>query len=159
MIVVAGQKNSLSPSLLLKLQLETQTPIEVNPDSIYKPIERPEPVKTKLVVPKKLEEALPYASKPKDERQRKKKGYLSKRAVIMDADERRKESFIQALNTIRKAKQAIRKSKKEERKTQAAKTNAQKEAKLEASRKARLKRKYRSDGKKEKAQSAKRAKT
>ncbi len=144
---------------MIQLQLETQTPIEVNPDSIYKPVERPEQVKTKLVVPKKLEEALPYASKPKDERQRNKKGYLAKRAVIMEADERRKESFIQALNTIRKAKQAIRKSKKEERKSQVEKSNAQKEVRLEAVRKARLKRKYRSEGKKEKIQSAKRAKT
>ena len=143
----------------LQLQLETQTPIEVNPDSIYKPVERPEQVKTKLMVPKRLEEALPYASKPKDERQRKSKGYLSKRAVVMEADERRKETFIQALNTIRKAKQAIRKSKKEERKTQTEKTNTQKEVRLETGRKARLKRKYRSDGKKEKIQSAKRAKT
>ena len=64
-----------------QLQIETNTPIEVNPDSIYKPIERHEKKFNKLFVSKRLEEALPYASKPKEERKRKKKSYASKRAV------------------------------------------------------------------------------
>lgn len=64
-----------------QLQIETQTPIEVNPDSIYKPIVRKEKKFNKLFVPKSLEEALPYASKPKEETKRKKKSYVSKRAV------------------------------------------------------------------------------
>ena len=66
-----------------QLQIETQTPIEVNPDSIYKPIERTEKKFNKLFVPKRLEEALPYASKPKEERKKKKKSYTSKRAVSL----------------------------------------------------------------------------
>lgn len=64
-----------------QLQIETDTPIEVNPDSIYKPIERPERKFNKLYVPKRLEAALPYASKPKNDTKRKKKSYVSKRAV------------------------------------------------------------------------------
>lgn len=64
-----------------QLQIETNNPIKVNPDSIYKPIERKEKKFNKLFVPKSLEEALPYASKPKEERKRKKQSYVSKRAV------------------------------------------------------------------------------
>lgn len=141
-----------------QLQVETQTPIEVNPDSIYKPIERPEKRITKLMVPKKLEEALPYASKPKNETKRKKKGYIAGRAVILSPQERNQITFIQALNTIRKEKVAIRKSKNTERALEKAKQNARKEAVIEAARKANLKRKYRAEGKKEKVREAKRQK-
>jgi ribosome biogenesis protein BMS1 len=139
-----------------QLQVENQTPIEVNPDSIYMPIDRPEKRITKLVVPKKLEEALPYASKPKNESKRKKKGYVASRAVILSPEERKKVTFIQALNTIRKEKVALRKAKNEERKLEKAKQNARKDAVVEAARKANLKRKYRAEGKKEKAREAKR---
>ena len=55
------------------LHVETETPIEVKPDSIYKPIERKERTFNKLYVPKSIEGALPFASKHKDERKRKKK--------------------------------------------------------------------------------------
>ena len=64
-----------------QLHVETETPIEVNPDSIYKPIERKERKFNKLFVPKSIESALPFASKPKDEKKRKSKSYASKRAV------------------------------------------------------------------------------
>jgi ribosome biogenesis protein BMS1 len=141
-----------------QLQVETQTPIHVNPDSIYMPIDRPEKRITKLVVPKKLEEALPYASKPKNETKRKKKGYVASRAVIFSSEERKKVTFIQALNTIRKEKVALRKAKNEERKLEKARENARKNAVVEAARKANLKRKYRAEGKKEKARETKRQK-
>ena len=141
-----------------QLQIETGTPIEVNPDSIYKPIERPEKQRKKLVVPKKLEEALPYASKPKTEPARKQKGYLAKRAVVLAPEERKKVTFLQALNTIRKEKVAIRKAKNEERKAERAKQNAKKEQTILAARKVNKKRQYREEGKQEKAKEAKRLK-
>lgn len=64
-----------------QLHVETETPIEVNPDSIYKPIERKERTFNKLRVPKSVEANLPFSSKHKDETKRKKKSYVSKRAV------------------------------------------------------------------------------
>lgn len=139
------------------LQLETNTPIEVNPDSIYKPIERPERRFNKLTIPKKLEEALPYANKPKDQT-KKRKGYLAKRAVMLEPEERKKVAFIQALNTIRKEKVAIRKQKNEERKLQKSKENQKKEDAIEAARKANKKRQYRAEGKREKIREAKKLK-
>ena len=141
-----------------QLQVETQTPIEVNPDSIYMPIERPERRFKKVKIPKRLEESLPYASKPKNETKRNKKGYLANRkAVVLSSEERKKLTFLQALNTIRKEKTSIRKSKKEEKRQekekQEAKINA---AKMEAH-KINLKKRYREQGKREQ-QRAKKAK-
>jgi ribosome biogenesis protein BMS1 len=141
-----------------QLQLETSTPIEVKPDSIYKPIERPERTFRKLLVPKRVEEALPYASKPKNEVKRKKKGYLSKRAVVMEPGERNKVTFMQALNTIRKEKVKIRKAKHEERKLEKAKQSAKKEEALAAARRVNKKRQYRAEGKRDKAREGKRLK-
>jgi ribosome biogenesis protein BMS1 len=139
------------------LQLETNTPIEVNPDSIYKPIARPERKFQKLKVPKKLEEALPFASKPKNDPKRKRRGYVQKRAVVMEASERKKFTFLQALNTIRNEKVKIRKEKRAEATMEKAKKNAKKEDALAAARKVNKKRQYRAEGKKEKMRDSKRA--
>lgn len=140
------------------LQLENDKPIEVNPDSIYKPIERPEKRITKLVVPKKLEEALPYASKPKTDSKRKKNGYLAKRAVVMEPEERKKLTFMQALNTIRNEKVSLRKAKNEERRELKARKTAKEDKLLLAVHKANKKRQYRAEGKREKAKESKRMK-
>jgi ribosome biogenesis protein BMS1 len=142
-----------------QLQIETNTPIEVNPDSIYKPIERPDRKFKKLFVPKRLEESLPYASKPKNETKRKKKGYISKRAVVMEADERKKHAFVQALNSIRNEKVAFRRAKNAERLQDKAKKNSKKEQAIAEKRKIDKKRKYRSEGKKEAAREKKRARS
>mmetsp|Transcript_24586 Transcript_24586/g.51966 ORF Transcript_24586/g.51966 Transcript_24586/m.51966 type:complete len:1176 (+) Transcript_24586:155-3682(+) len=140
------------------MQLETGTPIEVNPDSIYKPIERPERKFRKLRVPKKLETGLPFASKPKDEPKKRRGGYLEKRAVVMEKSEKKKFTFLQAVNTIRNDKVKARKEKKRESKIEKTKKNAKKEMALAASRKVNKKRQYRAEGKREKMQDAKRAK-
>lgn len=132
-----------------QLQIETNTPIEVNPDSIYKPIERKERQFKKLFVPKKLEAALPYANKPKDQIKRSKKRYTTKRAVMMEKEEKKKVTFIQALNTIRNEKLAIRKEKRMEKRAENAKKNAKIEERREEARKILKKRKYRSDGKRD----------
>jgi ribosome biogenesis protein BMS1 len=141
-----------------QLQLETNTPHEVKPDSIYKPIERPERNFKKLKVPKRLEESLPFASKPKNETKVKNKGYLSKRAVVMEADEKKKVTFMQALNTIRKEKIGKRRAKNTERKAHKAKEVAKKDEAIAAARKINKKRQYRAEGKTEKFREAKKTK-
>jgi len=95
-----------------QLHIETQTPLLVNADSIYKTTERPVQKKIKFHMPKSIESALPYASKPKNSSKRKKKSYVSNRAVVMSLSERKKYSFIQAVNTIRNEKILLRKEKK-----------------------------------------------
>jgi len=139
-----------------QLHIETETPIEVNPDSIYKPIERKERTFNKLYVPKSLEGALPFSSKHKDEKRRKKKSYASKRAVIMGAGEKKKYTFVQAVNTIRNEKKAKRKEKNDERRLTKSKEFVRMEEKLEASRKARKRQHFRTEGKVEAARERKR---
>lgn len=139
-----------------QLLVETETPIEVNPDSIYKPIERKERTFNKLYVPKSVEAALPYSSKHKDEKKRKKKSYVSKRAVVMEAGEKKKYTFVQAVNTIRNDKRAKRKEKNAERRFEKSKEAAKMEEKLEASRKARKRQQHRAEGKLEAARERKR---
>jgi ribosome biogenesis protein BMS1 len=141
-----------------QLMIESETPIQVNPDSIYMPIERVERPFKKLFVPKRLEEALPYASKPKNDTKRSRQSYVSKRAVVMEKDERRKISFIQALNTIRNEKVALRKQKQVEKNVQRAKKDAKTEAIIAEARKIKKKRQYRNDGKKEAIRERKRLK-
>lgn len=141
-----------------QLQIETNTPIDVNPDSIYKPIERPERQFKKLFVPKKVEAALPFASKPKNEVKRKNKSYLSKRAVVLEKEEKKKLTFLQALNTIRNEKQNIRKTKKMEKTAEKTKIKAKKDEEIEQARKILKKRKYRSDGKRDAIKERKRLK-
>jgi ribosome biogenesis protein BMS1 len=150
-----GGWRAMKPKAIL--QLETGTPILVNPDSIYKPIERPERKRTKLVIPRKLEEALPYANKPKnDKSKRSKKSYISKRAVVMENDERKKVGFINALNAIRNEKKKIRKAKKTERKQEKDKEKSKQEEAVSSIRKANKKRQYRLEGKRDQSRDSKR---
>jgi len=142
-----------------QLQIETNTPIEVKPDSIYKPIDRPDVKFNKLNIPKKLEEALPFASKHKNESKRNSKSYVAKRAaVVMESDEKKKYTFLQALNSIRNEKVKIRKDKKEAKRVDQSKQNAKKEEALLAARKVAKKRQYRAEGKRDKGKESKRSK-
>ena len=141
-----------------QLMIETETPIEVNPDSIYMPIERHERPFKKLFVPKRLEEALPFASKPKNESKRTRQSYVTKRAVVMEKDEKKKLSFIQALNTIRNEKVAIRKKKRVEKNVEKAKKNAVTDAIINEARKIKKKRQYRNEGKQDASREKKRLK-
>ena len=130
-----------------RLRADAEITIEVNPDSIYKPIERKERKFNKLFVPKSIESALPFKSKHKDSTKRKKESYATKRAVVMDAAEKKKYTFVQAVNTIRNEKKAKRKEKNAERRIAKSKEQAKKDEKLDAARKARKRQQHRADGK------------
>lgn len=150
-----GANNWVGMKPKAQLQIETGTPIEINPDSIYKPIERPIQKFKGAQVTSKLSSLLPYASKPKTEKKRKKKSYIVKRAVIMDSNEKKQAAFLQALNTIRNEKRTKKKETKAQRKIEKAKETAKFEEKIAAGRKANQKRKYRADGKIESARERK----
>ena len=74
----------------------------------------------------------------------------------MDASEKKKYTFLQAVNTIRNEKVAKKRESNAQRKVVKARENAKKEEKLAAVRKANLKRKYRAEGKIEAARERKR---
>lgn len=76
----------------------------------------------------------------------------------MDSEEKKKYSFIQAVNTIRNEKVAKRKESNTKRMVEKARKDAKKEEIMSAVRKANLKRKYRAEGKIEAAKERKRLK-
>ncbi len=74
----------------------------------------------------------------------------------MDASEKKKYTFIQAINTIRNEKVTKKRESNAKRRIEKARENAKKEEKLAAVRKANMKRKYRAEGKIEAARERKR---
>eukprot|EP00127_Corallochytrium_limacisporum_P007108 Clim_evm27s242 gene=Clim_evmTU27s242 len=126
-----------------------QMAIPYNKDSTYKPIERKERRFNPLKIPKALEQALPFKSKPKNRNSRKTVALSTKRAVVMDTDEKKVHRMLQELQTIRNAKVAKRKETiAKKRDAHKAKLDREEDARLGAKRK-RLKSFYREMGMKE----------
>lgn len=57
-----------------------------------------------LVVPKSIQESLPFASKPKDIPSRKRQSLAERRAVVWDSQERKVHALVQQLQLIRNEK-------------------------------------------------------
>ncbi|CAI9755672.1 unnamed protein product [Fraxinus pennsylvanica] len=72
-----------------ELRIEHNLPVPVNKDSFYRPIERKPKKFNPLVIPKSLQEALPFASKPKNIPARKRPLLENRRAVVMKPNERK----------------------------------------------------------------------
>ena len=122
-----------------------KTPLRVN--STYKPVERPEARKfNPLRVPKSVQAALPYASKPTVMRPQRRTTYLQKRAVVMDRDERDAVSLLQQMQAVQHAKQAKRQHKKQEKHAEHAKKLSKTAESQADKRRARLKEVYRAQG-------------
>ncbi|ORY85315.1 hypothetical protein BCR35DRAFT_302769 [Leucosporidium creatinivorum] len=91
-----------------------KTPQDIN--SLYKPIVRQTRRFNTLKVPRKLQAALPYASKPKMQRPQTEKTYMQKRAVVLEPDDKKALSLLQQVQAINKLKESKRKEKKAETK-------------------------------------------
>eukprot|EP00271_Cylindrocystis_brebissonii_P019000 TRINITY_DN5589_c0_g2_i1.p1 TRINITY_DN5589_c0_g2~~TRINITY_DN5589_c0_g2_i1.p1 ORF type:complete len:770 (-),score=259.46 TRINITY_DN5589_c0_g2_i1:710-2980(-) len=83
--------------------------IPVNKDSLYKPVERRPRSFNTLKIPKALQAALPFKSKPKAAAPRKNPSLEQKRAVVLEPSERKLYTLVQQLNTIRNEKVKKRK--------------------------------------------------
>jgi ribosome biogenesis protein BMS1 len=90
-----------------------KTPLDVN--STYKPIKRIPRRFNPLKMPKKLQAALPYASKPKLMKPRSKQTYLQKRAVILEPEEKKAVALLQQIRALRRDQIARRKEKRQEK--------------------------------------------
>ncbi len=129
-------------------------PIPTRPDSIYAPIERADPHFAKQKIPKALEGALPYASKPKNFKKKKlhkitserKKVTFQERAVVMEPEEKKQRRFIQGLNSIRSERETKRKVSKAKALEKRKKEFAKEDAKHAETSKARRKRKFALEG-------------
>jgi ribosome biogenesis protein BMS1 len=80
----------------------------INKDSLYKPIVRKEKMFQKMSIPKKLQEALPFSSKPKQQARHKENTYLKRRAVITEPEDRKKRALVQTLQLLSKTKAEMR---------------------------------------------------
>ena len=104
-----------------------KTPTNVN--STYKRVERPARRFNPLKVPKKLQAALPYASKPKLMKAQHRATYMQKRAVVMEPEEKKAMALLQQVRALRKDQVSRRREKQEERKAVYRKKMAKEEAK------------------------------
>lgn len=93
-----------------------KTPLNVN--STYKRVERPPRRFNPLVIPKKLQASLPYASKPKLMQPQRAQTYLQKRAVVMEPEEKKAIALLQQIRALRKDQIVRRKEKKDEKKVE-----------------------------------------
>lgn len=108
----------------VRRDLGIKTPLNVN--STYKKIQRPEKKFNPLIVPKKLQAALPYKSKPKlmAKQGGGDKGhqtYMQKRAVVLEPEEKKAVALLQQIRALRKDQVAKRREKKGEKKEKRAK--------------------------------------
>ncbi|KAL0311937.1 UNVERIFIED_CONTAM: Ribosome biogenesis protein BMS1 [Sesamum radiatum] len=93
-----------------ELRRERNIPVPVNKDSLY----RRKPRKfNPLVIPKSLQAALPFASKPKNIPHRRRPLLENRRAVVMEPHERKVHTLVQHLQLIRNEKMKKRKLKEE----------------------------------------------
>ncbi|KAJ2935398.1 hypothetical protein H1R20_g1695, partial [Candolleomyces eurysporus] len=107
-----------------------KTPLDVN--STYKKIERPARKFNPLVIPKKLQSELPYASKPKLTAPQRTPTYLQKRAVVMEPEEKKAIALLQQIRALRKDQVVRRKEKKDgKREEKKRKTRKEEERKSE----------------------------
>ncbi|KAL4080833.1 DUF663-domain-containing protein [Scleroderma citrinum] len=90
-----------------------KTPVNVN--SLYKSIDRAPRRFNPLKVSKKLQAALPYASKPRAMKPQSKKTYMAQRAVIMEPEEKKAVALLQQIRALRKDQVIRRKEKQSER--------------------------------------------
>ncbi|GAA5977353.1 hypothetical protein JCM11641_000072 [Rhodosporidiobolus odoratus] len=104
-----------------------KTPQDIN--SLYKPIVRETRRFNTLKVPRKLQAALPYASKPKMQAQQKNKTYMQKRAVVMEPEEKKAISLLQQIQAISRDKETKRKDAKAEKKQERQKKLAKEDLK------------------------------
>ncbi|KAK9800776.1 hypothetical protein WJX73_000661 [Symbiochloris irregularis] len=83
-----------------------------NPDSLYRPIERAPRVFNPLRIPKQLQAAMPFKSKPKDPKSRLGKAQTleQKRAVVLEPQERKAVTLIAQLNALRNERAAKRRA-------------------------------------------------
>ena len=155
--VDAIQGSDLNLSVLMRtvsqIRKAEKIPIPVNKDSLYKPIVRVQREFQKFSVPKKLQQQLPFKSKPKLTPKTNKKSYLSKRAVVLEPEDRDKRAAVQMLATITADKSAKRKVAQTQRSLVKKKAVDQSVEKFSAEHKAEKKRKFRDAGKEKAAAS------
>lgn len=131
-----------------ELRKEQNLPIPVNKDSLYKPIERKQRKFNPLVIPKALQAALPFASKPKDLPSRKRPLLEERRAVVMEPHERKIHAAVQQLQLIRHEKMKKRKLKEDQKRKEREVQKAKDEQESKKRKREERRERYRAEDKK-----------
>ena len=125
------------------LRREAGQAIPVNKDSLYKPVARAPRRFNALKVPRALQAALPFKSKPKLEAARAKPSLESRRpALVLEPTERKLYTMVQQLNTIRNERAKKRTAQQDRHRKEHAKKTAKDEAGRAEHRRAERKRRY-----------------
>ena len=139
---------------IAQIRRDEQVGIPVNKDSLYKPIVRIQREFKKLTIPKKLQAALPFKSKPKETSKmggksasKGKVTYVVKRAVVLEPEDRNKRAAVQMLATITADKVAKRRVAQTVRNTKNLKAKEKESEKFADVAKEQKKRNYRDSGK------------
>lgn len=111
-------------------------------DSLYAPIERAPRKFNPLKIPRKLQEALPFKSKPKVEAKTKRPGYLARRTVPLEHQEKKAMALYASLAAIRNDKAAKRRDQQTRRRAEKTKKVAAEEAWRESYNKEERKKRY-----------------
>ena len=98
----------------VRADLNIPTPKEAN--SAYRDIERQERHFNPLRVPRKLQAELPFKSQIVQMKPQKKEGYVAKRAVVADGEDKKARRLMQQVQLLRNEKVEKRRLKQEERK-------------------------------------------
>ena len=116
----------------------------VNKDSVYKPIiNRAVRDFGNVRVSAKLQDSLPYASKPKTIKAKNAASYVARRAVVVEPEERKARALVQTLQTIKKDKDMKRKEANTKRSKEKQKVAARETERFAEVHKDEKKRKYR----------------
>merc|ERR1711939_836158 len=110
-------------------------PVPQKVDSSYKKIERVQRRFNKLHVPKALQAALPFKTKPKEDQKKtsgKRKSFAQKRAVVLEPHEKKEATMMQQLHTMHAERERKRKKKVVEKRNEFAKKRAREDAEVEA---------------------------
>lgn len=147
---VTSSSTSIVPLMrtTAEIRREQQVPLVVNKDSVYKPIVRQQREFRKLKVPTKLQEALPFATKPKVQAPKNRESYLAKRAVILEPEEKKARAVVQMLSTVRKDKVEKRQAASQVRSSKKRKEREAEAGRFEEQHREEKRAKYRDEGKK-----------
>eukprot|EP01083_Nonionella_stella_P172121 589709_1 len=147
---LAGKEGVQLMKTVGQLRFERKMGVPHKKDSAYPAhIERAPKRFAPLKIPRALQRDLPFSSKPKLEKKRKKLTFEQKRPKVIDKEESRQRRLIRDLNTIRNVSLAKQKEKEAEKKRKNQKIVAREQRQHEEREKASRKRRYMKEGQRE----------
>ena len=141
-----------------QIRYETGTKPPTKRDSLYHPIEREQRRFNPTRVPSALQKQLPFKSKPKNREKREGKSVASRRAVVLEPQEKRALSLLQQLATLHRDKERRRRERAREAQQRRAAMSAREGAKRDKKTRELRREFYRERGRADREPAAKRRK-